>query len=50
MKRLFKVNGEFFATKAAAKAARGEPVGENQDGSPVYRHTVETGPDHWKNL
>jgi|APCry1669188910_1035180.scaffolds.fasta_scaffold39319_4 hypothetical protein len=49
MKRLFKVNGEFYASKAAAKAARGERV-NGPDGAPVYKYTVQTGPDHWKNL
>lgn len=47
MKRLFEVNKEFFATKAAAKEARGEKI--NKEGPPVYAHVIKRGPDHWKN-
>jgi glycine cleavage system aminomethyltransferase T len=59
MKRLFTVNGEFFATKQEAKVARGpatkpvrtEKVGEH--GREVvmpaeYAHEISYGPDHWK--
>jgi hypothetical protein len=58
MKRLFKVNGEFFADKKAAKAARGEPTRKEQPAEPgvfgsktippAYKYTIELGPDHWK--
>ena len=41
MKRLFEVNGEFFETKVAAKAARGD---KTQEGN--YPHRVSKGPDH----
>lgn len=50
MKRLFKVNGEFFPNKSAAKAARGQGTEVKNDQGKVthiqYKHTVELGPDH----
>lgn len=58
MKRLFEVNGEFFADKKAAKAARGEPVEKakpaepgvigSKNQPPKYKHEIGYGPDHWK--
>lgn len=58
MKRLYQVNGTYFADKKAAKAARGEPTEKakpadpNVFGSknipPKYKHEVHLGPDHWK--
>jgi len=47
MKRLFEVDGEFFDCKKDAKDHRGEKIGENKDGSPVYKHEIHRGPDHW---
>ena len=56
MKRLFTVNGEHFATKQEAKAARGEPIkaayvekdqyGKETHYPPTYKHTISPGPDH----
>lgn len=57
MKRLFSVNGEFFDTKKAAKAARGEPIkparteevnGRKVALPPEYKFEIQYGPDHWK--
>ncbi len=58
MKRLFEVNGEFFADKKAAKVARGEPVEKakpaepgvigSKNQPPVYKHEIKYGPDHWR--
>lgn len=56
MKRLFEVNGEYFADKKAAKAARGEPTkparteevnGRKVSVPPEYASTIRPGPDHW---
>lgn len=56
MKRLFEVNGEYFANKKAAKAARGEPIkparteevnGRKVSLPPEYASTIRPGPDHW---
>lgn len=41
MKRLFKVDGEFFDNKVKAKAARGKP---DADGN--FKHKISRGPDH----
>jgi len=55
MKRLFRVNNEFFGDKKAAKAARGEPTKKAQtetvNGRTIhypatYASKVELGPDH----
>lgn len=50
MKRLFKVAGEFYPNKVAAKAARGQgtPVKDDQGKTThiEYKHKVELGPDH----
>lgn len=58
MKRLFQVNGSFFESKQAAKAARGpattpakpaDPAVYGSKASPaVYPHVIRVGPDHWK--
>jgi hypothetical protein len=58
MKRLFEVNGEYFADKVAAKAARGEPIKQgitaepgvfgSKTVPPQYKFEVRLGPDHWK--
>ena len=58
MKRLYEVNGEFFADKKAAKAVRGEPTTKavaadpNVHGSKStpaqYKFEIRLGPDHWK--
>lgn len=58
MKRLFTVNGEHFASKQAAKVARGEPIEKakpaepgvigSKNQPPKYKHEIEYGPDHWK--
>jgi hypothetical protein len=58
MKRLYEVNGEYFADKASAKAARGAPVEKAKAAEPgvfgsksipaKYEHPISLGPDHWK--
>lgn len=49
MKRLFEVNGEHFATKQEAKAARGEPTKKAEGKEPAqYKFEIRLGPDHWK--
>lgn len=58
MKRLFEVNGEFFASKKEAKVARGEPVVKAKAAEPgvigsknepaQYKFEIKLGPDHWK--
>lgn len=48
MKRLFEVNGEYFADKKAAKAARGEPTKQAEGKQPAeYKFAIRPGPDHW---
>lgn len=49
MKRLFEVNGEYFASKVEAKAARGEPTVKAEGKKPAqYKFEIRLGPDHWK--
>lgn len=49
MKRIFEVNGKFFATKQEAKVERGERVDSgNKADAPTYSATISKGPDHWK--
>jgi hypothetical protein len=53
MKRLFKVGDGYFANKTDAKVARGEAVNAQavkEGAAPVYKFTIERGPDHWKSL
>lgn len=47
MKRLFEVNGEYFATKQEAKVARGEKI-TRENGSFYYKYVVKRGPDHFR--
>ena len=47
MKRIFEVNGEFFATKKEAKVARGEKI-VREDKTFYYKYTVKRGPDHFR--
>ncbi len=46
MKRIFEVNGQYFATKPEAKAARGDKIPNKEGGGFHYAHTVSKGPDH----
>jgi len=56
MKRLFEVNGQFFAYKSEAKKARGEPISKgtvadpdvygSKSEPPRYKYQVKLGPDH----
>jgi hypothetical protein len=58
MKRLFEVNGEFFASKSDAKKARGDATNPAIPADPTvygsktiparFKHQVSRGPDHWK--
>lgn len=46
MKRLFEVNGEFFDSKVAAKASRGDKIADKEGSGFHYAHIVKKGPDH----
>ena len=49
MKRLFEVNGQFFDSKVAAKAARGDKIADKEGSGFHYAHVVSKGPDHMGN-
>ena len=46
MKRLFEVNGQYFANKSEAKVARGDKIPHKEGGGFYYAHTISKGPDH----
>lgn len=47
MKRIFEVNGEYFANKTDAKTARGAPVKPADGKTPAqYKSEIHKGPDH----
>ena len=46
MKRLFEVNGEYFASKMEAKVARGDKIADKEGSGFHYAHPVSKGPDH----